>query len=1326
MKRLIIISALLSVCFAQTYDSEIQPIWDNNCTSSCHISSSLNGGLNLSSSTSYSELVNVASQGWPAFMRVKSGDSMNSVLHQKIVGNSSFGDRMPKGGSLSQADEQKIKTWIDNGAPQDWSGGGSDHSLSFDGVDDYVEIDNSLSYTTLTGSSAITLSVSFKRKSGTGWQGLWGNNQSNWTQISIRIDDQNYLSLGYKDISGFHDYSLDDRTIDFDKWYNLSVVLNANKILWYLDGDLIEEDNVSFTELSSYGAGTPEFSIGRGNKTYGEYFNGNIDNVNLWNIALSSSSIKNYLNAPPVSAASGLIASWVFNDGSGSTVSDQSGNSFTGTIYGATWSTDTPNTGGSMTEGIDVSYKSSDTFGGKVRIGYVPQGNDPNYWTSVTHKWEMGDHSFPGDYTAKVWNSNINDGEAHLIVFVDSDNNDQWDNATEYGAISQVFQVTNKQGYAGTLTLMKGGGGGGTPNTIEIVVKLNQNIGNGDVHVGVWYPGSNSAPDLVDNLDNQATPSPDQGWNFQLSGSGIIPSGGPYKVEAFFDQNNNDMPDGGEFIVNLDDIYTDSQGYAYSDIDLGGGGISPNLRVSLTVEGVPDGTNGQAIIDVLRKSDETLIQGFQFGETTPITDMHKEFNVQGVSNGETVFLKGWYNGNNSELLAEGQSNTFDWPPSGDIDLVLEKGTYSGPLKATVTVNGTNDSGSLSFRIFSPGTVITDELPDLINAVYGHDETVVYSSPPSNEKIEINDFLNGFAFDTYEYVVWYDVDLDEGFDPAVDPFSAGPLVLSSGQPAEINPVLNILPGPSINASNLMGLTPNEGEDLTISVDVTAHSSPLAGAVGSVSIIYYTGSGINGDHLCNSSTSGTYDCTIPGNDITNAGLAIGMNAFDEYGAVSSVGPYDVAVQFTSINITSVPAESYIMISIPANLSNASINGVVGDELGERDPKVWRSFKWINGTYQEHAGNLALGSAVWLISKDGIPINADNGYSTALVSGTTINLSNGWNQVGNPYNFSIQLTDDSQVQLHPTVEQKLYQYSGGENYTESTIMQPGTGYWIYSSDNGGHIKFNPIFGFNSSSKQLASKTTIGWKATIEVVAGSQKDGVTTFGLHPEASNDYDQQDFHEPPVIGEYITAYFNHPEVGSLSQDIRADNQDLYKWPLSIRTNQRGIAEISIPDIYEIPSYFEVKLYDPISQIVYDMRDEPSIFFTSQGTGNPHYFDLLVGSAHDIQNQLNEMGIIPSSFELAQNTPNPFNPVTNIRVSLIEAANITLKVYNLLGEEMNAIAVNQSLGKGNHRFIWAGKHDNGRQLPSGIYLYRLEVMSQSGIHLYQDTKKMVLMK
>jgi len=1205
MRRLLFVTTIFSVLFAQTYQSEIQPIWDNNCISSCHISSSLDGGLNLSSSTSYSELVNVTSQGYGAFQRVKPGDPMNSVLHQKIVGNSSFGDRMPKGGSpLAQADEEKIKKWIEEGALQSWSGGtSSSYSYDFGPGPSYIEIDSPMNN---QANWSIESWVKFHQTPSAGsWHSLFSINDgtTNYFELSCDGNSTNFNVV----INGSQTISNIPASGVFDnQFHHFFVEGDGSKVSFYIDGD--KKGEVPYT------ANFPSASV---KMEIGKQLDGSMDEIRVRHIAgFDGVPTQRYV------AQTGVELLYQFDDQNTTTITDNSGKGRNGNIVG--------------------------------QAAYEPDV------------------------------------------------------------------------YAGG-----GGGGGGTPNTIEIVVKLNQNIGNGDVHVGVWYPGSTSAPDLVDNLDNQATPSPAQGWNFQLSGIGIVPSGGPYKVEAFFDQNNNDMPDGGEFLVNLDNIYTDNQGYAYTEIDLGGGGgggTGSNLSVSLTVDGVADGINGQVFIDVHRNSDETLIQGFQFGETTPITDIHKEFNVQGVSDGETVYLMGLYtdNDNNHVLLAEGQSNTFNWPPSGDIDLVLEKGTYSGSLKATITVNGTDESGSLSFRIFPEGTVITDEMPDLFGAIYGYDDSEVYSSPPSNQEIEIMDLLNDVDFGIYPIVVWYDVGLDTGWDPDEDPFAPGQLTLSSGQDAQVSiGPLNILPGPNIQSANLTGLTPNEGDDLTISVNVTAHSGPLAGEVGSVDLIYYTGSGSFGGIGCNSSTPGTYDCTIPGNNITNAGLVIGIEAFDQYGALASGGRYDVAVQFDSMYVSSVPAERYIMVSVPANLSNTSINGVVGDELGEADPTIWRSFKWINGAYQENAGNLALGSAVWLISKEGASINTSNGYSTALLSGKTINLSNGWNQVGNPYNFPIQLTDDSQVQLSTTVEQKLYQYSGGENYTESTIMQPGSGYWIFSSGSG-TIKINPIFGFISSDKQLASKTTVGWKATIEVVAGLQRDKVTAFGLHPEASNGYDRRDFHEPPVIGEYISAYFKHPEAGSLNEDIRLEGEDLYTWPLAIETNQRGIAEISIPDIYGIPNYLEVKLYDPVSRIVYNMRNEASIRITSQGSEYPYYLELLVGSSEQIEDQLDAMGIVPSTFELAQNIPNPFNPVTNIRVSIVEEANVTLKVYNLLGEEINTLALNRSLSKGNHRFIWAGKDDNGNPLPSGVYLYRMEVNSPHGHQLYQSTKKMVLMK
>ena len=107
-------------------------------------------------------------------------------------------------------------------------------------------------------------------------------------------------------------------------------------------------------------------------------------------------------------------------------------------------------------------------------------------------------------------------------------------------------------------------------------------------------------------------------------------------------------------------------------------------------------------------------------------------------------------------------------------------------------------------------------------------------------------------------------------------------------------------------------------------------------------------------------------------------------------------------------------------------------------------------------------------------------------------------------------------------------------------------------------------------------------------------------------------------------------------------------------------------------------------------------------------------------------VNELRITPNSFELAQNYPNPFNAVTSIQISLVKDSKITIRVYDFLGKEVNSLIINQYLPQGIHTFIWKGQDDNGYQLPSGVYLYRLEVNSTNGIRLHQNTKKMILMK
>jgi molybdopterin converting factor small subunit len=95
---------------------------------------------------------------------------------------------------------------------------------------------------------------------------------------------------------------------------------------------------------------------------------------------------------------------------------------------------------------------------------------------------------------------------------------------------------------------------------------------------------------------------------------------------------------------------------------------------------------------------------------------------------------------------------------------------------------------------------------------------------------------------------------------------------------------------------------------------------------------------------------------------------------------------------------------------------------------------------------------------------------------------------------------------------------------------------------------------------------------------------------------------------------------------------------------------------------------------------------------------------------------------SEFSLSQNYPNPFNPATTIRFTLPEASFVSIKVYNLIGEEV-ATLVNNTLTGGTHSVVF-----DAANLASGVYLYRIQATingSQSG-NIFIQTKKMILLK
>ena len=99
--------------------------------------------------------------------------------------------------------------------------------------------------------------------------------------------------------------------------------------------------------------------------------------------------------------------------------------------------------------------------------------------------------------------------------------------------------------------------------------------------------------------------------------------------------------------------------------------------------------------------------------------------------------------------------------------------------------------------------------------------------------------------------------------------------------------------------------------------------------------------------------------------------------------------------------------------------------------------------------------------------------------------------------------------------------------------------------------------------------------------------------------------------------------------------------------------------------------------------------------------------------------NRQAKIPSEFKLYQNYPNPFNPVTKIKFEIASSANVTIKIYDILGREVTTILNNEYKLAGTYEVEW-----NGSNFASGVYLYKISAQSRASD--FVSVKKMVLLK
>ena len=110
----------------------------------------------------------------------------------------------------------------------------------------------------------------------------------------------------------------------------------------------------------------------------------------------------------------------------------------------------------------------------------------------------------------------------------------------------------------------------------------------------------------------------------------------------------------------------------------------------------------------------------------------------------------------------------------------------------------------------------------------------------------------------------------------------------------------------------------------------------------------------------------------------------------------------------------------------------------------------------------------------------------------------------------------------------------------------------------------------------------------------------------------------------------------------------------------------------------------------------------------------YFTAAIGSLNSFRDENTEI----KSYLLYNNYPNPFNPTTFIKYDIVKNGNVSLKVYDVLGNEV-ATLVNEEKQPGSYEVEFQSTVGN-QQLASGIYFYQLRAGE------FVQTKKMVLLR
>jgi len=480
------------------------------------------------------------------------------------------------------------------------------------------------------------------------------------------------------------------------------------------------------------------------------------------------------------------------------------------------------------------------------------------------------------------------------------------------------------------------------------------------------------------------------------------------------------------------------------------------------------------------------------------------------------------------------------------------------------------------------------------------------------------------------------------------------------------------------------------------------------------------------------------------------------------------------FTILGVDQISEESWqatispgwTMISVPVEASSEQNHPslIFGDDiypflLQSDNSSIYEYNESINSWVMPSAIQNGYGYIVWGFypptGSSSYSIDVTGSEVTGDVTHTlTYSTSDGgWHLVGNPYGINIDW--DNNIDKGSGIENSYYRWTDGQYkyYNSSSpssggltsTIGPWQGFWVHTTTDGAELTIN-YPGSSGKRAMPVNDSAADWCIQIKAQSGSYQDIYNYIGMSKDASEGHDFVDVYElEPLSSQFVSVYFPHPDwgkhSGNFTQDVRPFTGDPTVWDFVVATNC-GDDELTlnwtIPE--EIESELQIHLISYENGEEIDMREQSEYSYSIPKTmgkssapaknANPRSFrkisedDVLLHKfaitvQHSDATGVDETSLIPDEYYLKQNFPNPFNPSTTIEYGIPEAGNVSILIYNILGQEVrNLVNIKQVAGM--HSVRWDGKDNWGVDVGSGVYFYKISA------NKFQQIQKLILLR